>query len=350
MMPIERGVPLIAVALTACGGAVGVDPRGLVEAEAPAEMAVADDGFLERLVAHAANQVCAVPGVIATRQNSYDDEVEHFVRALDQVSRALCEAGASGIHAGWSADGSPEILPGAEVLVEDSVLVIGEAWDGAAIGVEGTAGRSSVACGGRVRSEPDLTLFSSGGPITLTLDGQAGESFIWVRAADGSDICSNVESDDPRMITFAPASGPQRVWVGATDSELGDWELQVSRADHESRQWTPGAGTSVSVEVAIGQFTTPVPTDNHYQYCTGFIGTEPTLVVEVREPGYGMIEVDAPGDSVLYVEGPDGTVLCNDDYYDTNAGVSAYFEPGTWRVYVGSFSAGAAFSGTLYLD
>jgi hypothetical protein len=55
----------------------------------------------------------------------------------------------------------------------------------------------------------------------------------------------------------------------------------------------------------------------------------PNLTVMVNCPG---------GDTTLVVRRPDGTYLCNDDTDGLNPVVSGAFSPGTYEVFVGSYS------------
>lgn len=342
---------MLLAALAACGGSEGVAPTALVDREPPEDFEHEDDAFLSRLVEHAAIQLCAVPGLVATRKQTYDLEMEEFIRSLDQVARALCEQGGRGIESGWGADGRPELLPDGGVLVERSVVVIGRGWEGEPVLFHGSVERTNVACGGRVGQEPDLVLFLGDGVSSrVDLVDQSEGTYLWVRGPDGSDRCSNVDPSGPHAVTVGAGDGPHRVWVGAADVEAADWTLQVSRSIQENRSWRPGFGAGERVHVSVDGFMLPAPTDVYYQYCTGFIGSQPTVVLEVEEAGYGLMTVEADGDSVLYLEGPDGSVLCNDDWQGNHAGVSAYFAAGTWSVYVGSYSSGARFTGTLQLD
>jgi hypothetical protein len=63
-------------------------------------------------------------------------------------------------------------------------------------------------------------------------------------------------------------------------------------------------------------------------------------VVPVEEPSFVRIDGAGSDDLVLFVEGADGTVWCDDDGGPvTSPMIAQLFEPGRYRVWVGTYSA-----------
>lgn len=75
--------------------------------------------------------------------------------------------------------------------------------------------------------------------------------------------------------------------------------------------------------------------------CSGNIDVTPNLRVDVREPFARLrVLVQSSSDLTLVVRGPDGFVQCNDDFEGLNPGIESAFMPGTYDVFVGTFSEG----------
>lgn len=76
--------------------------------------------------------------------------------------------------------------------------------------------------------------------------------------------------------------------------------------------------------------------------CTGYVTALPDHIVELGSTARELsISVTAASDTTLLVYGPDGW-MCNDDAVGTNPSLRAIFEPGTYRVWVGSYAQGHA--------
>jgi hypothetical protein len=227
----------------------------------------------------------------------------------------------------------------------------------------GIHGREGVACGGRVASNPDLTVFVADAPgARIFLESEDEHAFVWTRSPSGRDECSyrsdaglrpGFETYDAGGIRFlATEDGEHRIWIGSTGPESNEWALRIEDPWSEgasSQRWTPGTGNRVEVPIQVGPYSIAAPSNGH-QYCTGFVAATPTVEIFIPRDGYGLIGVESDSDPVLYLEGPDGAVFCNDDYNGLDPGVSSYFTAGLWQVYVGSFSQGEQFSATLMLN
>jgi hypothetical protein len=76
--------------------------------------------------------------------------------------------------------------------------------------------------------------------------------------------------------------------------------------------------------------------------CTGYVTTLPDHILEVGSTARELsLTVTSMADTTLLVYGPDGW-MCNDDAVNTNPSLRAVFEPGTYRVWVGSYATGHA--------
>lgn len=88
--------------------------------------------------------------------------------------------------------------------------------------------------------------------------------------------------------------------------------------------------------------------------CIGEAAAEPDFQFDVTEPLGDMLlafaaETDGD-DAVLILNDPSGNWHCNDDAYDDSMNPALILdlaEPGTYRVWVGSYQSGAVFGGTL---
>ena len=77
--------------------------------------------------------------------------------------------------------------------------------------------------------------------------------------------------------------------------------------------------------------------------CNGFISPHPSHVVTLTSAFRWMrIFVESQGDTTIMVQTPQNTVLCNDDTYGLNPAVEGGFQPGTYRIWVGSYSQSSA--------
>ncbi|MFN3362218.1 MAG: hypothetical protein ACK421_12465 [Pseudanabaenaceae cyanobacterium] len=72
--------------------------------------------------------------------------------------------------------------------------------------------------------------------------------------------------------------------------------------------------------------------------CIGFIDSDPdhTLTLTAQF-NYLRLSVQSPGDTVLLVKGPGGT-WCNDDSTDRNPRIEGQWLPGTYQIWVGSYT------------
>ena len=72
-------------------------------------------------------------------------------------------------------------------------------------------------------------------------------------------------------------------------------------------------------------------------FCNGFVGTQPNhLLILSNFFEYLKIEVKSQTDTTIIVEGPGG-VWCNDDFDDTNPAIEGQWQPGKYKIWVGSY-------------
>ena len=91
------------------------------------------------------------------------------------------------------------------------------------------------------------------------------------------------------------------------------------------------SGGSVPATTVAGRRETPTGP------CVGFMDEPPdhTLVL-TSFFNYLSLQVESPQDTTLVVSGPGGT-WCNDDFQGKNPGIAGQWQPGTYRVWVGSY-------------
>ncbi len=285
------------------------------------------------------NNPCAVRRVVALRSDLLAPAEEAKLARLDGLAQALCAADVPRLDADWGADGDVVLQPSAAGVAARNGSVF--LFDGFTPWTERGRTRASdetlPACGGTVSATP-LTYF----PVedvaaTLRLDAPPSV-FLWVRAPGGENTCVTSELG-PRSVSLMPGAATQ-VWVGAEEEGL-EWELVAESFNLNStfaRVWTFGAGFEMDLE--LGPYTLDAATSTGVlgdNYCSGYTAEEPTVRVHVPRAGFGAIMVESDGDPVLVVHGPNDEVFCNDDYSGLNPGVDAWFEPGDWDVWVGTF-------------
>lgn len=82
--------------------------------------------------------------------------------------------------------------------------------------------------------------------------------------------------------------------------------------------------------------TTEKPATDFGEACVGFVTDEPATEFRIAGALPMRIEVVADVDSVLVIEGPGGP-HCKDDDVDHNAALGRVWEPGDYKVWVGSY-------------
>lgn len=85
----------------------------------------------------------------------------------------------------------------------------------------------------------------------------------------------------------------------------------------------------------------PVQAQTVNPTCRGWIPQQPQHAINVPS-GMQFLRtfVEAPSDTTLVIRAPNGQFFCNDDTYGTNPAIDAAYGPGTYLVWVGSYSQG----------
>jgi hypothetical protein len=74
-------------------------------------------------------------------------------------------------------------------------------------------------------------------------------------------------------------------------------------------------------------------------FCNGFVSNRPNHVLVLSNFfEFLKIEVASSTDTTIVVEGPGG-VWCNDDFNDTNPALEGQWQPGRYKIWIGSYQA-----------
>jgi hypothetical protein len=74
-------------------------------------------------------------------------------------------------------------------------------------------------------------------------------------------------------------------------------------------------------------------------FCNGFVNDRPNHVLVLSNFfEFLKIEVASSIDTTIVVEGPGG-VWCNDDFNDTNPALEGQWQPGRYKIWIGSYQA-----------
>jgi hypothetical protein len=74
-------------------------------------------------------------------------------------------------------------------------------------------------------------------------------------------------------------------------------------------------------------------------FCNGFVNNRPNHVLVLSNFfEFLKIEVASSIDTTIVVEGPGG-VWCNDDFNDTNPALEGQWQPGRYKIWIGSYQA-----------
>ncbi len=77
--------------------------------------------------------------------------------------------------------------------------------------------------------------------------------------------------------------------------------------------------------------------------CIGFIDREPDHEIILKNQfDYLSLNIKSPGDTVLLIKGPGGT-WCNDDNIDRNPRIEGQWLPGSYQVWVGSYTQNSSY-------
>ena len=72
-------------------------------------------------------------------------------------------------------------------------------------------------------------------------------------------------------------------------------------------------------------------------YCDGFVNRQPNHTLTLKKFfNFLKIEVDSPTDTTIVVRGPGG-IWCNDDANHTNPVIEGQWQPGIYKIWIGSY-------------
>ncbi len=107
----------------------------------------------------------------------------------------------------------------------------------------------------------------------------------------------------------------------------------------------PGNMTAVLSGTSGG----PIPARNYGSSCRGHITAMPSHTINVLSPMMLTFDVTASGDTTLTIIGPAGTLCDDDGGAGSNPRIMRPLNPGTYQVYVGSYSRGRTYPYTLHV-
>ena len=76
-------------------------------------------------------------------------------------------------------------------------------------------------------------------------------------------------------------------------------------------------------------------------YCDGFVNRQPNHTLTLKKFfDFLKIEVDSLTDTTIVVQGPGG-IWCNDDAHNTNPAIEGQWQPGVYKIWIGSYQENA---------
>lgn len=258
------------------------------------------------------------------------------------------------------------------------------------------AANAGTGCNGFGTSAPDY-LFEIQDPFSVlrVMFIAEGDSTLAILQPNNTFLCNDDGVGLSPIVDIPnPAAGIYAIWVGsfASDTYNAGYLLITPDAtllpgNMSLPLLTNSAGTvnvspAVTVEPVVGQsvnttpvvggtvslsagftpdpFTTSVTSGgsvdvnalNLGQDCRGFVQQQPSLILNWSGTANNLrIFFNSAGDSTLVIVGPNNQVYCNDDFpgsLDPLVDISNP-APGTYSIFVGSFSSSGADAGTLYV-
>lgn len=72
--------------------------------------------------------------------------------------------------------------------------------------------------------------------------------------------------------------------------------------------------------------------------CVGFVDEQPNHTLNLKAFfNYLSLQVESPQDTTIVISGPGGT-WCNDDFQGKNPGIAGQWQPGLYKVWIGSYN------------
>ncbi len=139
--------------------------------------------------------------------------------------------------------------------------------------------------------------------------------------AVGAPLTTTTQHHDQEPEVEEP---PTELDLGADRGQLGDIEL--------SPGFTPDP-TTWSGTTTGG----PIDLTTVDDRCSGWVGPAPDVTLRTTRPFAELVVMAAsPSDTTIALAGPDGELRCGDDEDGEHPIVRGYFEPGTFRIWVGA--------------
>ena len=241
--------------------------------------------------------------------------------------------------------------------------------------VTGTSGGAvnaqnlNQACAGWVSTQPDhnfvaQTAFTN---LRILVNGGSGDTTLVVQKPDGSYVCNDDAEGVHPIVTGSFTPGTYKIWVGSyeqgqnTAYTLGFTELgSVNVASLAGGAAGGPEGESNFENVALTTGFTPDPhkvtgtsggaveASGLNPSCAGYVDSTPDHLFQAQS-AFSNLRVLAHSDQdiTLVIQKPDGSYMCNDDAEGTDPIVTGSFPAGTYKVFIGSYEAGANSQYTL---
>ncbi|MBN1946368.1 MAG: hypothetical protein JW797_11880 [Bradymonadales bacterium] len=243
----------------------------------------------------------------------------------------------------------------------------GGAMDASVYGVSPTG-----ACNGWIPNQPNHVMFLSTAfnYLSVQVTSQTDTTLL-IQGPDGT-FCNDDTNGLNPAISRSWSPGAYNIYVGtysqgnfppytisftelggaATAGPVGPGGLMLTSTTPTYGQLTlaPGfmpdpqslAGTSGGT-IDAGQLESMVPTGG----CRGYINANPNHQMVLTAPfNYLKVSVAGQGDTTMVIYGPQGW-MCNDDFSGLSPGFEGSWAPGTYSIWVGSYSSGMAHPYTL---
>jgi hypothetical protein len=215
-------------------------------------------------------------------------------------------------------------------------------------------------CRGTIAARPDH-VFRVSSPMTVHFEvlNASGDTTMVIVGPSGT-FCDDDSGNgfNPRIIQHL-MPGRYRVFIGSYSAgNLYPYTLRVQGqgvpmppppTHHQGGALFGNAvlGPGQMTAVLSGTSGGPVPARNHGPTCRGHITAVPGHLVTVHSPMVLNFNVQAPGDTTLVVVGPGGTFCDDDGGNGFNPRVTRPLQPGTYQVFVGTYSSGRVYPYTL---
>jgi len=309
--------------------------------------------FYRQVAATLATQPCGVRALMASRSTLYGADVETDLSEIARLAARLCDDDITSVRVDFDALGMPTIEGSARgFIMGASQTFVFESFESFRMTGRLTpqAPDDRPHCLEDVEMQPigRLNLATSMAIEVETSD--ASPVALVSRGDDDDDECfDGFEKDRSFVASTLPAGYVEIYGVPTSSDRLPDVHVRPVPYGSSGGRMVWRDGEEISVPVTVGPFTRAAADISIDYYCVGYVGAEPSLVVDVLQPRYGFAYVTSMSDPVLLIRGPNG-VTCNDDYDGLNPGIWQMFEEGRYEFFVGSYGYEARFDAQLHLE